>query len=420
MKMPAIKYIIYSIISICIGMLITFVFLEVVFRILPTSDSFNMLAVNDENPIARASPNRDINLSNGWNFRTAVRKHVNNFGFLNDQNYSEADTSLLLAVIGDSYVEAGQVENSKAMHGLLSGSTPHPKRIYSFGVPGAPLSQYLMEARYAVERFGADFLVIIVVGNDFDESLIKYKQAPEHHYFVEDDNGSYSLIRVDYMPSRLNRIAKHSAFLRYIFINLRLDRRMFGGWFSVRQADAPGNFVGNTSAYADEDRIIDSRKVVDEFLRRLSSETGISTERILIVVDGIRPQMYEADQLERTVNTYFWLMRNYLLSAAEAHCIETIDMQSAFLEDFTRRKVRFEDPADGHWNEVGHAIVAREIAATNVYRRFLASSNPSRKKAAADDNTMSVNSENLKSNLDSECEPHQDFARSAGATRIDD
>jgi len=66
-------------------------------------------------------------------FSIVTKKHVNNYGFMNDHNYSTEDKSPLLAIIGDSYVEAAQVENKNAMHGILSQETIGKGRIYSFG-----------------------------------------------------------------------------------------------------------------------------------------------------------------------------------------------------------------------------------------------------------------------------------------------
>jgi len=365
------KIAIYAILSACVGISITLFVLEVIFRVLPTSDSLYMLAVDDQNPIFRARPNRDVILSQGWDFRPVAKKRANNFGFLNDQDYVQSDASPLLAVIGDSYVEAAQVESSKAMHGVLSTNTPHPGRVYSFGVSGAPLSHYLAEASYAVDTFGADFLVFVVIGNDFDESLFKYKQHPGQHYFVERNDGSFELRRVNYSPTRLKRIAQHSAFLRYLFINLRFNSQIIVNWIRSIAPRPDGEFFGNTLAQAEDERIEDSQLAVDEFLRRLQY-INVSTDRILILIDGMRPEIYDENRMRRSANSYLSQMRQYLISAAAVRRIETIDMHPVFARDFVQRKIRYEFPTDGHWNETGHATVAQEIASSKVYKKFLA------------------------------------------------
>ena len=51
-------------------------------------------------------PNRTFLWSAGWNFAIVNRVHTNNLGFVNDQDYVVGQPGPLLALIGDSYVEA--------------------------------------------------------------------------------------------------------------------------------------------------------------------------------------------------------------------------------------------------------------------------------------------------------------------------
>ena len=93
---------------------------------------------------------------------------VNNAGFVNDQVYRKEDEPPLLAVVGDLYIQAAMVPYPETLHGRLASNLEGRLRVYSFGASGAPLSQYLIWARHAVRDYGAQALVINVVGNDFD------------------------------------------------------------------------------------------------------------------------------------------------------------------------------------------------------------------------------------------------------------
>jgi hypothetical protein len=66
----------------------------------------------------------------------------------------------------------------KTLYGRLAEKLEGRFRVYSFGASGAPLSQYLIWASYAVHKYGARAAVINVVGNDFDESHVAYKAGP--------------------------------------------------------------------------------------------------------------------------------------------------------------------------------------------------------------------------------------------------
>lgn len=62
------------------------------------------------------------------------------------------------------------VPYEQTLHARLAAAAQDKFRVYSFAASGAPLSQYLIYARHAIDEWGAEALVINVVGNDFDES----------------------------------------------------------------------------------------------------------------------------------------------------------------------------------------------------------------------------------------------------------
>ncbi|MBM4205979.1 MAG: SGNH/GDSL hydrolase family protein [Gammaproteobacteria bacterium] len=162
-----------TVISIGIGLLLPLLLLEVVLRFLPVNEGLRTEPVNAQNPVPRFAPNRTSTFSRGWNFSIVNMVRTNNYGFVNDQDYDPADTQSLIAVIGDSYVEAIMVPYAQTAAGQLAQAFGSQARVYSFGASGSALSQYLAYARYARDQFQPDALLILVVGNDFDESLQK-------------------------------------------------------------------------------------------------------------------------------------------------------------------------------------------------------------------------------------------------------
>ena len=197
--------------------------LEVVFRILPTSDSLETKPINAENRILRFKENRDVTKQIGFNFKHVNVKHINNFGFATDVDFKEPrkQNKQVVVVIGDSYVEALQVKNSNAFHALVDQEL-HDYDVYPIGVSGSPLSQYIAFARYAGENFNPAIYVFLIVGNDFDESFYDVKMTPGFHYFKE--NGSLEL--VEYNPSYLKKIARKSALMRYLHLDLKVTSQI--------------------------------------------------------------------------------------------------------------------------------------------------------------------------------------------------
>jgi hypothetical protein len=334
--------------------LVIAVIAEVGLRFLPVATGFRTAQVSADSPVFHFTPNRDWIFSRDWNFALVNRGRVNNAGFVNDQDYSKDDRAPLLAVIGDSYIEAAMVRYPETVQGRLAKSLDGRLRVYSFAASGAPLSQYLIWARHAVKQYGATALVINVVGNDFDESLAAYKTGPGFWLYVSDANQDLHLKLFEYHPSELRNLLVASALARYAIFNLQAAALAF-------RAPAATGYAGNTSADASESRIRNSVAAVDAFFRDLADLVGLPPDRVLFTLDGMRyPEAAEAAR-----GSYFDVMRRAFKSKAESLGYEVADLDSWF---FARHGERFEYPRDGHWNATGHEVAAEAVRASNLMR----------------------------------------------------
>jgi hypothetical protein len=138
-------------------------------------------------------------------------------------------------------------------------------------------------------------------------------------------------------------------------------------------AGQPAQVVGNTAAAADSQRVADSRSVVNQFLAELPVGSGLDPAHILLVLDGVRPNLYNDEDLLLARGTYFDLMRNYLRDSATRRGFEVLDLQPRFIERHRRDGAVFEFPTDGHWNAIGHAEAAAAIRASRVFRNVFGS-----------------------------------------------
>jgi hypothetical protein len=338
------------------------------------SEGLRGLPVNDENPVYRFAPNRTLRWSKGWNFTLVNQVRTNNYGFISDRDYDPAARSPLLAVIGDSFVEAAMVPYGRTAAGILGRSVGDDGRIYSFGSSGSALSQYLAYARYARDEFHPDGMVVIIAGNDFDESLLKYRSFPGFHYFVEQEDGRLALKRIDRTIPWWKDLLVIPTVGLYIVMNLelgnvvdRFKRRISS--FLGRSAQ----FVGNVAAITEPGRVRDSERAVDEFLLRLPEMSGLPASKLALVLDAPRPELYRPEDLQAVQNSYFEVMRRYLTRAASTNGFEVIDLEPVFRADYQRRGVKFEHPHDYHWNPTGHEVVARAIERSATYRAVFAS-----------------------------------------------
>lgn len=347
----------YAAISILIGIALALAVGEAVCRFLPINDGLKAMPVNASAPVFHFTPNRNVTWSRDWNFSIVNRIHVNNAGYVNDQNYDVRDPRPLLAVVGDSFVEAAMVRPSDTLQGRLSQALAPAIRVYSFAASGAPLSQYLAWAREAHETWKAQALIIVVVGNDFDESLAIYKQGQGFHLYVAGANGALHLQRFDYEPSLLRLAVRKSALARYFLFNLQAHEHLPALANKLMSFVRPARadiFVGNTSASTDPDRLRWSKAAMLAFLHDLSAYAGWPPGSVLFVVDGIR---YPTDN-PAVAGSYFVQMREFFIAAARRAGYEAIDMDPAFFAHYRATGERFEFPTDGHWNGLAHKLAA--------------------------------------------------------------
>ena len=347
------------------GLALVLALAEIVLRFLPVMSAMQPGPVTASSPIYHYLPDRQFVFSRDWDVAMVNRGRVNNAGFINDQDYRRDDRRPLLSIIGDSFIEAFMVPYADTAQGRVARALENKARVYSFAASGAPLSQYLIWARLAVREYGAQALIINVVGNDFDESHINYAQAPGFWVYAPEANGQLEMHLLELHRGPLRSLLLHSAFARYLFINLHLKEYANLRSLRARLGRAQVRVAGFTSADADPARIHDSLAVIDAFFRDLPVYTGLPPDRITFTTDGFRyPDAAEAGR-----GTYFDQMRNAFHRRALSLGYEVLDLDRLFFPDFLRYGQRFEYPRDGHWNGRAHGIVARAILSSRLLSR---------------------------------------------------
>jgi hypothetical protein len=326
-------------------------------RFLPVMSGLHSLPVSKDSPVFRFSPDRDFVFSYGWNFSMVNRGHLNNDGWVNNQDYRASEYPPLVAVIGDSFVEAQMVPYAQTFHGVLAKLFEGKLRFYSFAASGAPLSQFLVWAQYAVSKFKARALVINVVGSVFDHSRIEYKSSPGFWYYTPGADGGLHLHLVEYHPGAMTALVRHSALLRYLAINLGIAYKFdaITNWFR------PHNDAGLTSESTAPPRIAASEAAVDAFLRDLG-QIGLPAQCIAFTVDGFR----YPDRVERETGSFFDILRRYFIERASTRGYEAIDLDPLFLARYRETAERFESPNDPHWNANGHRVAAEALESSRL------------------------------------------------------
>ena len=342
--------------------------IEVTLHLFPVSSVTSAMETNDQNPIPRYQPNQSYVFSKGSQFEIVNAGRINNYGFVNDQDYVKHAADGPLVVIGDSYVEALMVPYEQTVQGRLSRLLTSNRLVYSLGISGAQLADYLSFAQFARNEFHPCAMVFIVIGNDFDESLAKYNTGPGHHFEQVGGTSDFRVVRTDYRPSLWKRMIRHSALVRYLWKTVGIGD--ISG-VVLQKLGTSDRYVGNTAATVSQEHLTDSQMAVDYFLRELSRQAGIPKSRILFVVDGVRPELYSRSDDGSAGSSDFQIMRRYFLAEAARVGYEAIDMQPRFVIRHQRDGARFEFRIDGHWNGVGHEEAAEAITSSRTFQEIV-------------------------------------------------
>jgi hypothetical protein len=265
-----------------------------------------------------------------------------------------------VAVIGDSFVEAFQVNPAQSVSARLESVLgPAGFEVYSFGISGAPLSQYLHMARYVARAFHPDAIVVVIVHNDFIES---YREKPERFSasFLRLQLGQ-TVREVPPLPYERRPIAQwalaHSATLRLGFYAWRVMAE------TAAVRPPPGSAAARFEANIDVTELDQEEPRIERATHYLFGQFAqlehSANVRVLFAMDGPREALY-AGKDPRTLEVY--RLNRLARAAAERAGLPFVDLTEAFIEDYARNRRRFEFATDNHWNAEAHDLAAREIA----------------------------------------------------------
>ena len=350
------------------SILLILILLELVFRfVIPAANKPDLLYDRQEGIIHfDASANSRGVFTVG---RFALQRghwRVNNYGWNSPVDYKkEKDGKLRIAVIGDSFIESLMVDNTKTYPSLIRNYSLNSWDVYSFGISGAPLSQYLNMSRYVARHFDPDIFVINLVYNDFDESLSGLKDTPYFEKLAIDAAGKVTEVQPKpYHISKHKKLMKRSALVRYLYDNLKLRYVLTEKFGRKAQAQSLNANV-NVGAIAQNKAKLDL--LIRYVFGKLRSENP--GKDILLVLDGPRFDIYNSALGKSNV-----LFMNRLVSQAATSChLALLDLTPVFASDYQKHRRAFNSGYDSHWDEYGHKVTADTLYRLILKHRLLAS-----------------------------------------------
>lgn len=302
----------------------------------------------------------------GWNSGHAAYAHARRPG------------TTRIAVIGDSYVEALQVNYDKSFAELLAQrftAPQHKVEIYRFGIGGAPFSQYLHMLRSEVLSYSPNLVVLNLVHNDFTESF-RFKPGVYTSSFSKLD------VQGGIVHGELPPTPWQPAWYEWI------RRSATWRFFSVRQgvsfAPLRDLLLGKTTEPVPLQANIDLRDV-QSTPRRTSSEAGMALDKDVVAATRYLLTQFHAlskahhftpvvmmDGVRTLIESGSPEVLNYGNGALQLNklvrdlCTELqlpmLDLHPIFTGEYALHHEHFGHAHDAHWNGQAHALVADALA----------------------------------------------------------
>lgn len=261
-----------------------------------------------------------------------------------------------IAIIGDSYVEATEVDYNKSFAERIQEKLgKNEYEVYRFGISGAPLSQYLYMMRKEVVKYNPDFLIVVVVHNDFDESY-KYLEGTYGSNFMKFDitNGRVQ----EKEPARLIKpwysFIRGSATWRYLVFRQKLPYRYLKDMLLANDLEFQANISTAAVDWEDENKI-----ATEYAFSEIKKICDAIHADMVIVMNGVMEVVYGKIPKEESRRNGALVLNDLARETAGRIGIDFIDLETVFEDDYHQNRKRLTFINDGHWNEYGHEIVAR-------------------------------------------------------------
>jgi len=323
-----------------------------------------------------------------WRVRDeiAARFEVNRQGWnsgVGDYRRARTPGTLRVAVIGDSYVEALQVDADRSLAEQLArelAGAGVAAECFRFGISAAPLSQYLHMLERAAIAYRPDVVVVVLVHNDFRESYRGTGGRYASSFLklrVRD-----GAVRGEIPPAPYRRTwrdaLRQTATLRYLYYRRQVTPASVIAGARALLDSASARLSGEAADRRERPQRhqanVDTRAVIrdlpaieaatDHLFGRLDEAAGVADARLLLVMDGHRQHIYRGAD---PASSKALALNRLAARVAATHGIPFLDLHPVFAADWREHGRRLEHVHDAHWNARGHALAARAVA-----RRLLA------------------------------------------------
>jgi hypothetical protein len=325
---------------------------------------------------------------------------VNSEGFRDIEHAVEKPPDVYrIAVIGDSYVEALQVDRDQMFTNYIAPAAAYcdalkGKRIetLTFGVSGYGSAQELLMLRENVFKYSPDLvLLVFTTNNDVSDNLKTLKQSPIPYFEGRDGGltldesfrGDHVFVRRSSSLSRLGTWLMNHVRVAQAYADVhRLVKYKLNEWSTSKNAPAAEPQQGTADVgyepgidnqiyrEPDDDNWRTAWDVTERLIGQMDNDVRKHGARFAVVLatNGIQvvpnPDLKNAFAKKLGVADLAYPNRR-IMSYCDSHGIKAIDLLpelSAYSEQNGVYLHGFgSDVGNGHWNQAGHKIAGEAI-----------------------------------------------------------
>lgn len=354
------RSLIVNILVLLITLLISILFLEfIVFRYFFVATDIPTNYFDKKTNIIKYTPNQRGIFREKNEVSTVFNINKNGWNSNYDKYILEKNNKTRVAVIGDSYVEALMVDYNNSLSEKLERSFDNSHEVYRFSISGAPLSQYLYMLKSEVLGYAPEIVVFVLVFNDFDESW-KYTQGRVTSSFMKfkiTDGTVTQEIKPKKFEYLWYEFVRSMAIYRYLVYRQKVNITEL----KVKILNSPKDikYMANVNISNFESTMKNNKISIDYFLSEVVKLSKKYNFKPLIVIDGDRYSM--CDDKETNYKDGIFSLSTYLENKCLKNNILFSNLDLVFRKDYKVNKKKFNYECDGHWNEYGHEIVAKEV-----------------------------------------------------------
>lgn len=327
-----------NLLAFCFGLTLILLLLELVFTFIFPASNTPELVYDDTNHLLKFKPgNQGVSTIGAW-AEQPYHWQINQAGWNSTVEYDTTDRRPLIAIIGDSYIQAVGADIEKSYPSLLRNQIGAKYRMYQFGVSGSPMSQYLNVSRYVQKTYHPQIMIFNIVHNDFLETLKPFTSLGKGFMCLDSTTFKEEYLSPKHFSTPIE-LSRKSHLIRYLMRNLSLGT-LLGIEYNVVKKTSFDQPLKNKISQA-----------VDTVLTRIQRENTIT--KLVFVMDTPRPEI-ETNEFE---NSPFWWTHELMKVKTESKKMLLLDLTDAFKADFKKNKVSFQTKIDNHWNNYGHQKV---------------------------------------------------------------